>query len=212
MRIAWNVNMVDNGKGKIVSIATVLLIAIIFVSTTVGTLVYFNGIVNERISRISLLNSEIANVTLHISNLKADIANISVAHLVEQVSEKETSWLEMYEEFGWGAGPPTNYVQINGTVTNNGKGVALNAGLNIIGYDANGQLTVNVTVPLADGTNVFGLSDIYFGSDNATDYYANSSLKLGSLESGKTAIVNLNILHEGTIYNWTVTPVWTNTP
>jgi len=35
-------------------------------------------------------------------------------------------------------------------------------------------------------------------------------LQLGSLFSEQTAIIEIGIFHDGTVSNWTVTPVWTN--
>ena len=56
-----------------------------------------------------------------------------------------------------------------------------------------------------------------FGTDNATDTFVssnfgNSSTQLGSLGSNQTATIELGIFHEGTVTNWTATPVWTNSP
>ena len=38
------------------------------------------------------------------------------------------------------------------------------------------------------------------------------SLQLGNLASKGTTTVEIAIYHEGDVSNWTVTPVWTNTP
>ena len=66
-----------------------------------------------------------------------------------------------------------------------------------------------MTVPLNGGT---------FGTNAEINSYLEknnggvSSLQLGLLYSGQTATIDLNIFHEGYVTNWTVTPVWTNSP
>jgi hypothetical protein len=37
------------------------------------------------------------------------------------------------------------------------------------------------------------------------------SLQLGMLGTKATAQIQLSIFHEGTVSNWTITPLWTNT-
>lgn len=53
-------------KSKVIS-ATV--IAILFVSAISGTVFYYNGVVNDRDSKIALLNTQIAKLNSQISNL-----------------------------------------------------------------------------------------------------------------------------------------------
>ena len=67
-----------------------------------------------------------------------------------------------------------------------------------------GTLEINMTVPLGGGM---------FGTDAAVEvgHYIDS-LQLGPLYSGQTDTIAIAIYHEGTVSNWTVTPVWTNSP
>ena len=101
---------------------------------------------------------------------------------------------------------PYNYLWIAGSVTNTGKGYANDAGLQVIAYDADGTLEVNLTVPFTGST---------FGTDNATNAfvsktYGDSNLNLSILDSGQKTNIGLNIFHEGLVVNWTVTPVCWN--
>lgn len=109
---------------------------------------------------------------------------------------------------------PYNYLYITGNVNNTGLGTAYNAGLHVIAFSTNGTLEVNITVPF--NTENFSLG--VFGTDNATNTfilskYGSSSSSLGILDGKQTAhIQSISILHEGLATNWTVTPVWTDTP
>lgn len=104
--------------------------------------------------------------------------------------------------------PPPNFLNLDGSVSNVGNGTAYNAGLHVVAYDAQGVLQINSTVPLAfqeEFTNPFG------------SYQAGSGLIGGSgsvttLSRGQAFQIRLNIYHSGIVVNWTVTPIWTNTP
>jgi hypothetical protein len=103
---------------------------------------------------------------------------------------------------------PFNNLLISGSVTNTGKVTAFYAGLHVVAYTATGTLEVNITVPLVNGAG--------YGTDTTTDAFVSQAgttwLQFGSLDIGQTAKVNVSIYHEGTVTNWTVTPVWTNLP
>ena len=92
-------------------------------------------------------------------------------------------------------------------MNNTGYFTAYNAGLHVVIYD-NGVLVGSITVPLANGPG--------YGTDAATAAYVSQggipSTQLGSLDGGGTAAINVRIYHEGNATNWTVTPVWTNSP
>ena len=94
-----------------------------------------------------------------------------------------------------------------GNVTNEGEGTAYNAGLHVVAYDK-GALEVNITVPLVNG----GI----YGTDATTDAYVapygDTITQFGSLGSGGTATIVVWIYHEGNATNWTITPVWINSP
>jgi hypothetical protein len=197
---------------KIIAIS--VLIAILFVGAIAGTMFYYNGVVNDKNSKIVSLNTqianqnnEIANLTSQISNLKSQLTNFTSGNLVASlgISEVGNTSTSAYLY-------PYYRLYISGTVTNTGIGEAYNAGLHVVAYTANGILEINMTVPLTNGEE-----GVNFGTDSATNAYvlnwASSigssigSLQLGNLDSGQTATVDLNIYHEGVVSNWTVTPV-----
>ncbi len=120
---------------------------------------------------------------------------------------------------------------INGSVTNIGQASAVNAGLHVEAYAEDGSLEINMIVPLANavyGTDSHTISFISNFADYSLtlngivigDYAPSGSLPLGhtgslifgSLDPGQTVSITLAIYHEGTVSNWTVTPVWTNPP
>jgi cell division protein FtsL len=260
-----------NTKAFIAAVATSLILAI----AISGTVVYYNGVVDEKNSKINSLNNQAAGLNDEVSNLTVQLANIAdqsasfgalqanltasnlavanltsqnidlnhqiqnlsgqaadlrnqVANLngqVENLSSQLTilttanivTALGIREipttyQVAVGASPqylsaPYNHLYIQGSVTNSGAGTAFNAGLQVIAYDANGALEINMTVPFDSGAQ--------FGTDASTRSYANqndAALHLASLAGAATAQVNVNIFHEGIISNWIVSPVWTNFP
>jgi len=196
---------------KVIVIA--VLIIVFFVSAIAETVSYYNGEISNKKSKIASLNAqianqnnEVANLTSQISNLTAKVTNLTSANLLAslQVSEVSPMLAESFLAFY----TPFYYLFISGNVHNVGVGTAYNAGLHVVAYSATGTLEVNMTVPLA--------VNVAYGTDNATDSIGltsgDGSTQLGILSSGQTATIELDIFHEGTVSNWTVTPVWTNTP
>ena len=178
---------------KIIIAIAVLIVAILFVSAIAETVFYYNN-------KISNLNSQI-------SKLNAVIANFPTAHLVASLGIIEILGNES-NEMGYPTPIPYNYLYITGSVNNTGEGAALNVGLHVVAYNATGTLEINMTVPLNGGI---------YGTDNATNTfvlknYGSSSRTLGVLDGEQIAYIGISILHEGTVSNWTVTPVWTNYP
>jgi len=174
-------------------IAVSVLIAILFAGTISGTVFYYNGITKDRNSEIASLNNKITNLNTKISNLTVQLTNLTSANLVTiALGVTEVPYNSQISLNS--ALPPDNYLYITGLVTNTGDGIAYNAGLHVIAYDATGTLEINTTVPLTAGT-----------------VYIDSSLPLGNLVGGQNATIEIVLYHEGTVTNWTVTPVWTNT-
>ena len=210
--------------GKINKATAALIVAILFVSALAGTIIYYNNILNDKNSKIALLktqianlNNETANQNNRIANLTSQISNLAsqVANLTGQATKLTPQTANLVTALNVFDGPastvkflPFNCLYTSGSVTNTGKGTAYNAGLQVIAYTSSGILLINMTVPLGNH---------WYGTDSTTDVYVsstggNGSLQLGSLDNGQTANVILNIFHEGSVSNWTVTPVWTNTP
>lgn len=173
-------------------IASVLLVAILFVSTIVGTVFYYND--------------KITNLNNHISNLKGQIQNLTSANLTTALGISEVT---PYNS-GHNDNPTKfNNLYITGSVANLGQGTAHNAGLTVVAYDSNGKAEINMIVPLD--------YDATFGTDAATDAYVSSVyqtslLELGNLYSEQNVSIAIAIYHEGVVSNWTVTPVWTYIP
>jgi hypothetical protein len=100
------------------------------------------------------------------------------------------------------------FLNLDGSVSNVGQGTAYNAGLHVVAYDAQGVIEINATVSLAfqeEFTSPFG----YFQSGTGL---IGGSHSVTVLYEGQSAQIRLNIEHKQTVTNWTVTPVWTNTP
>ena len=205
---------------KIVAIS--VLIAVLFVSSIIGTISYYNALLNSKHSKIASLNNEIAGQSNEIANLTSQVTHINAE------DANLTTHLGVVEDPNKTESPVTltnDALFIKGIVVNTGNLTAYNAGLKVVAYSANGTLEINMTVPLVHGEAVYAGSDPYygdvidFGTDNATQalaseldsFVGSDSLKLWSLGGGQTAPVNINILHEGIVTKWTVTPVWTNT-
>ena len=166
-------------------IASVSLAAILFVSVIAATILYYN-------TNVAKQNRE------KTPNLEASLG-------IVEIQGKNSNFL------GKSTPIPYNYLYITGVVNNTGEETAYHAGLIVTGYDTNGELKFNTTVPMA-------LRGI-FGSDNATDAFvlknysaSNQTLLREVFEVNYSAYVTISILHEGTVNNWTVTPVWTNNP
>ncbi len=205
--------MENKRKDKLFLIAAIVFVAIFFVSAIAETMSYYNDAINDRNSKIANLNSEIANLNSQISSLRGQltylsgqVTNLTSAYLLTALGATEVSY-----NSGHNMTPTTfNHLYITGSVTNTGEGTAYNAGLHIVAYDATGGLDINMTVPLDGNGEAFGTDS----GINAwvSSNFGNSSLQLGLLYSRQTATIALGIFHEGNATNWTVTPVWTNSP
>lgn len=199
--------MENKRKGKRVLIVAMLFTIILLVSAIVGMIFYFNGVLNDRNSKIALLNKEIAklndeisNLNSEISNLTSQITNLTTANLVTALGIKDLQNSE------W---PSYYYLDIDGSVINTGEGTAYNVGLHVVAYNAQGILEINMTVPLED----YGV----FYADNKTEALLSSHIGasgqiIGTVYTNQTAAILVDIYHQGVVSNWTVTPVWTNSP
>jgi hypothetical protein len=203
-------------RGKAI---TALIIAVLFV----GTIFYCNGVVSDSNFKIASLNTQIANQNKEIANQDNEMANLtSQISNLERYSANRTyltsanlvtvvAISDVPANARWGSTPfypPYSHLHITGSANNTGEGTAYNAGLHVVAYNDAGTLEINMTVPLNGGP---------FGTDNATDAYLKSiniygNPVLGVLYSGQTVTIGVDIFHEGTVTNWTITPVWTNSP
>ncbi len=216
------------GKTRIV--ITALIIILLFISAIAGTIYHYNSVVSDNDSKIASLNDEITNQNNEIANQNNEISNLisQVSNLTSQLSNFQPVAANLATALGirelYDYASTLNALFIKGTVVNIGNLTAYNAGLKVVAYSPNGTLEINMIVPLVHGGAMYGTNGgygdvIYFGTDSVTQKsadYVNSgqgnsgSLQLGTLGSGQTAYINIDILHQDSIENWTVTPVWTN--
>ena len=214
------------------TIASVFLVAILFVSAFAATIVYYNSLLNDRNSKIDSLNSqltnqnnEIANLTSQVANLSSVVFNLTTANIVSNLTVTEipdNSDLVLQFPNLPITKVPYYSLWINGSVTNIGHVTAYKAGLNVTAYASDGTLEINMTVPLVVNS-VYGTDNptrslildnprTSEGNDIGSVHFGQiGSLQLGSLDVGRTTNIFLAIYHEGIVANWTVTPVWTNT-
>lgn len=183
------------------SLKTITVIIILLLSITIASYFYYNN----RIAQTKNQNTNLGNqsTSLTTANLTAALSITEVPYI--RYFLNGTPWPDYY---------PHGFSDLflNGSVTNDGNGIAFNAGLHVVAYASNGTSEVNMTVPLVNGAWVFG-------TDAKTDawvsnYYKSylGSLQLGTLKSGQTVTFDLNFYHEGNASSWTATPVWTNNP
>ncbi len=169
------------------------------------------GIVFYYESKMELMNTQIANLNIQLSNLEDINANLSslvtnftTANLVTALGATE---IPKNSSHNTPSAHLYNHLYISGSVTNTGQGIAYNAGIHVLAYDNYGVLKIDMTVPLGGGKPAFGTdSEIieYIGGGSSTI--------LRSVHAGETIAVDIAIFHRDTVSNWTVTPVWTNRP
>ena len=211
----------------------IFVVTVLFVSVIAETVTYYSGLVSNRDSQITSLkeqvaeeNSQISNLSTEVSNLTSEITNLTSADLASTLNVTEepnnSDLVQMFPSIPV-TSIPYDSLWITGSVTNTGHVTAYNAGLHVIGYAADGTLEVNMTVPLVTNA-VYGTDTatdalilnnprLITGNDIGTVHFGQiGPLQLESLAVGQTANVFLAIYHEGIVGNWTVTPVWTNTP
>ena len=160
------------------------------------------------------LNSEIENLTNQIPSVNDQTTNLTAAYLASGLKANVTTALQGKEivtsDYAATQSIPYNYFYISGTVTNTGNGTAFETGLHVIAYDVYDKNTIDIDLTLPFGGR--------FGTDGTIDAYVaksqggTSSFQLESLGSGQTKTINIQIFHEGTVSNWSITLVWKNSP
>lgn len=173
--------------------ASMILIAIVVLLASVlaETVTHNNNVLESKNSTITSLNTQITNP-------KSQTTNLASASLVTSLGIAEVGNTSSISR-------SYNRLFIEGSVANNGQDEALNAGLHVLAFAADGTLEININVPLIYGE--FGANAAIYSYIFSFDPYATSSPKFGNLSSGQSAEVNLDIYHYGTVTNWTVTPV-----
>jgi hypothetical protein len=187
-------------------IAVLIILALVVGLITEG--VFYDNLVADKNSKIANLNDEISKLTSQIFSLQGQVANLN-GQVANLTSAKLVTAIGI-SEVNTPSGIKFNKLFIEGSVNNTGQGTAFHAGLNVVAYSANGTLLVNMTVPLGFMA-LFGTDSAT--SDYAQDFYSSTrTLALGNLLTTQTASINIGIFHRGTASNWTVSPVWTNSP
>lgn len=193
---------------SVIKFLTVLgVLAVLFVSVIAGTIFYYNGELNDRNSKISSLNSQIVSLNKEVTNLTSQLHVFGQENLTSPYLSTALGATEIA-----GGEGQNNRLWISGTVTNTGEGTAFNAGLHVVASAANGTIELNMTVPLNNndvanyGSEAASFSAYIANGDNNPSYF------LPSLAGGGTAVVGINVFHEGVVSNWTLTPVWTDIP
>jgi hypothetical protein len=154
----------------------------------------------------AIQDSKIPNPENQTTNDKNQITNSTKPNLVTALGISEVSNTSSISR-------SYNRLHIEGSVTNSGPDTASNAGIHVVAYTSDRILEINMTYPLTYGA---------FGSDDSMNSYVTSfdpfcpislkSLKFGSLATGQTADVDIDIYHIGEVTRWIVTPAYTNNP
>ncbi len=200
----------------------IVVVILVFAIMFAGVLSSYSYLIIFQDYKIASLDTQVQNLTSDIENLTNQIpgltneqtTNLTAVYLASGFRANLTTALQGKEiitsNYAATKSIPYNYFYISGTVTNTGNGTAFEVGLQVIAYDVYGNNTrdIDMTLPLG-GT---------FGTDGTINSYVakyqggTSSFQLQSLGSGQTKTVNIQIFHEGTVSNWIITPVWTNSP
>ena len=154
-------------------------------------IIYFNNMLNEKSVEINKLTNEI-------SDLKNQIKNLTSANIVTLLEIKDR---EPFNSTLFHPGLLFQYrsLIISGSANNTGPSTAYNSGLKVVAYDDKGNVSINMTIPLGNGN---------YGPDSLT----NTTYLRNNFYSGESMGISVFIYHSDTLSNWTVTPVWTNTP
>lgn len=175
-----------------IPIVVTLAIIIIFSLMIAGVAFIYNGRVADLNSRISTLNSQI-------SSLNEQMKDLNGPYLVTGLGIHEVN----NSTFNVGNGEETtsNALSISGSITNEGRSTAYDVGLHVVAQDFYGNIVINMTVPLA---GVDGTASIPNGDNLPLEQ---------SIEPMQSAQLLINILCQNEVpYNWTISPVCTNSP
>jgi hypothetical protein len=197
----------DKMRKAIVTVTIVVL----FVVSISGTVLYYQGLLNDKESMISVLEEQVANQSAEISDyqsqvsgLENQLASLTSINIVTALGVKEIGNLS-----GSHAAPNSYYrLFVSGLVTNDGNGTAFNAGLHVVAYDKDAILQINMTVPLIAGSTLANFTTVV----KIDGSYGNPPLHFTNLAGGETTRVEFNIYHQGQLANWTVTPIYSRYP
>jgi uncharacterized coiled-coil protein SlyX len=143
----------------------------------------------EQGQQISHLNQTVTDLNGQVEDLQGQLqalrerytANIITALGVKDVSSTNSSLRHLF---------------IQGTVSNTGVVAAVNAGLQIKGYGANHEVLIDLTTSL----------DSYATYQDGFS----STPSLATLYPTQSQTINIAIYHQGTVVEWTITPIYEN--
>jgi hypothetical protein len=116
---------------------SILIIAIILI-TQVFTAIYFYSLINEKDSKISVLESQITDLNNQIANPKA---NIVTSLGITDVPPNPTQFDNLEANY--------SHLWLTGWLLNSGAGIALNVKVIVLAYDNQDTLLFNGTVPVS---------------------------------------------------------------
>ncbi len=195
----------------------VLFVVMIIVSA--GMTVYTMQVINGNNHDVALLRQQVSNLNDQVTSLTSQVSQFQSPNaeltsevdrlngivsglngMITNVNDKVTSLTQAELVTALGSnyvttGTPRLYIA--GSVINTGRGTAYNVGLHVIAYTANRQKIIDMTVP-------FFFENTYSTSTGSTTLMTVSSMQNMS--------VSINIKASSALTNWTITPVWTNSP
>ena len=138
------------GKTLIILVIATLIASLLFTSF------YYSGLMAERDSKISALESQIANLNDKVAKLTSQVdvrANVITGLGISEVPPDPTSKDSTAQQY--------SHLWITGWVFNNGLAMATNVGLIILAYDNTNKILLNITMPIMNSATVYSTSLIH---------------------------------------------------
>lgn len=206
------VNLKNISRLSRLLLSLLIIVSIGFAGTTVylasqitvsnSDLTACHNALNQEYSKEAKLGAEIVNLQNQISVLNANISSLEGLKAPNVLLALGCT--EILSNSTYNANNPQSFdhLWITGTVTNEGLSTAYNAGINVVAYDVNGNMILNITVPVAYGT--YGN-----GENNLTPLTTIAPLQQVDLQGTGVGIA---IYHEGLANTWNLKAVWTDSP
>ncbi len=191
--------LIANKAGSI-SVTSAIVAILVVALVGVGSLIY-----TVYLPQIDELNSRVADQNQQITGQEHQIAdlNATINDLNNQITNLQGNLSKYTAQLNTALGIKelvdnttyAHYLYIRGSVTNNGVTEAYNAGLHVVGYGANHEVLIDMISSVEGGTFQSGFT---------------SAQTLSQLYPTQSASTMLAIYHQGTVVDWDITPVWTN--
>jgi hypothetical protein len=155
------------------------LIAILII-TQLSTTIYFYSLLNERDSKISTLESQMANNP--IASTKGNIVTgLGITELPPNPKFPYNSNGRIY-----------SHLWITGWLFNSGGGIALNVSLTVLAYDISNKVLLNITFPISQSVVV--VPRYSFPPYNSANIYSQQNVTV------RTAVYHNDAFPESTQY------------